>query len=126
MRILATYANSATQTVQYLSDHNAGLFTANSASSQQLTLYPGSTAAGNLGYINIVFRNCNIQQCNNYWNAGSFVVGVAYVIVSLGNTNWAAIGANNASVGAIFTRLELVQVLVQHLFLVQFVRCNDS
>jgi len=29
MRILATYANSATQTVQYLSDHNAGLFTAN-------------------------------------------------------------------------------------------------
>ena len=35
--------------------------------------------------------------------AGSFVVGVAYVIVSLGNTDWPAVGANNPSVGAVFT-----------------------
>ena len=38
MRILATYANSATQTVQSLSDHNGELFTATS----------GPVATGNI------------------------------------------------------------------------------
>lgn len=36
--------------------------------------------------------------------AGSFIVGNHYVITALGNTNWAAIGADpTAAVGAIFT-----------------------
>jgi hypothetical protein len=45
---------------------------------------------------------CEATLSRLAFSAGSFVVGVAYVIVSLGNTNWAAVGANNASVGAIF------------------------
>lgn len=102
MRILATYANSATQTVQYLSDHNAGLFTANSSPIATANIVSAGQPTGNLGYINTAPVIATFNSAITTVTAGSFVVGVAYVIVSLGNTNWAAIGANNASVGAIF------------------------
>jgi hypothetical protein len=102
MRILATYANSTTQTVQYLSDHNAGLFTANSSPIATANIVSDGQPTGNLGYINTAPVIATFNSAVTTVTAGSFVVGVAYVIVSLGNTNWAAIGANNASVGAIF------------------------
>jgi hypothetical protein len=103
MRILATYANSATQTVQYLSDHNAGLFTANSSPIATANIVSDGQPTGNLGYINTAPVIATFNSAVTTVTAGSFVVGVAYVIVSLGNTDWAAVGANNASVGAIFT-----------------------
>jgi hypothetical protein len=103
MRILATYANSATQTVQYLSDHNAGLFTASSSPIATSDIVSAGQPTGNLGYINTAPVIATFNSAVTTVTAGSFVVGVAYVIVSLGNTNWAAIGANNASVGAVFT-----------------------
>jgi hypothetical protein len=55
-----------------------------------------------LGYINTYPVIASFNSSVTTVTAGAFVGGVAYVIVSLGNTNWAAIGANNASVGAIF------------------------
>ena len=103
MRILATYANSTTQTVQYLSDHNAGLFTASSSPIATANIVSAGQPTGNLGYINTAPVIATFNSAVTTVTAGSFVVGVAYVIVSLGNTDWAAVGANNASVGAIFT-----------------------
>jgi hypothetical protein len=103
MSILATYANSATQRVQTLSDHNGGLFTANSSPIATANIVSAGQPTGNLGYINTAPVIATFNSAVTTVTAGSFVVGVAYVIVSLGNTNWAAIGANNASVGAIFT-----------------------
>jgi hypothetical protein len=103
MRILATYANSATQTVQYLSDHNAGLFTANSSPIATSDIVSAGQPTGNLGYINTAPVIATFNSAVTTVTAGSFVVGVAYVIVSLGNTDWAAVGASNASVGSLFT-----------------------
>jgi len=103
MRILATYANSTTQTVQYLSDHNAGLFTASSSPIATANIVSAGQPTGNLGYINTAPVIATFNSAVTTVTAGSFVVGVAYVIVSLGDTDWAAVGANNASVGAIFT-----------------------
>jgi hypothetical protein len=103
MTILATYANEATQNVQYLSDHNGGLFTANSSPVATANIVSDGQPTGNLGYINTAPIIATFNSAITTVTAGSFVVGVAYVIVSLGNTNWAAVGANNASVGAIFT-----------------------
>lgn len=35
-------------------------------------------------------------------NAGSFVIGFTYTILSVGNTNWASIGAQSSTVGVVF------------------------
>jgi hypothetical protein len=106
MTILATYGSEQEpiiQNVQYLSDHNAGLFTANSSPIATANIVSPGQPTGNLGYINTSPIIATFNSSVTTITAGSFVVGVAYVIVSLGNTNWAAVGANNASVGAIFT-----------------------
>ena len=104
MRILATYANAATQTVQSLSDRNSGLFTSTS----------GPVATGNIvlagqptniyGYVNSapVFATFN-SAIPVTVTAGAFVVGTTYTIVSVGNTNFVAIGATSNTVGVIFT-----------------------
>jgi hypothetical protein len=57
MRVLATYANSATQTVQSLSDHNAELFTATS----------GPVATGNIVLANAtpVYVTFNTAEAAN-------------------------------------------------------------
>jgi hypothetical protein len=106
MTILATYGSELEpiiQNVQYLSDHNAGLFTANSSPIATANIVSPGQPTGNLGFINTSPIIATFNSSVTTITAGSFVVGVAYVIVSLGNTNWAAVGANNASVGAIFT-----------------------
>jgi hypothetical protein len=105
MTILATYGDElepTIQNVQYLSDHNAGLFTANSSPIATANIVSPGQPTGNLGYINTYPVIASFNSSVTTITAGSFVVGVAYVIVTLGNTNWAAVGANNASVGAIF------------------------
>jgi len=51
MRVLATYANSATQTVQSLSDHNTWLFTADSGPVATGNIVSPGQPTGNLGYI---------------------------------------------------------------------------
>jgi len=105
MTILATYGDELEpiiQNVQYLSDHNAGLFTANSSPIATANIVSPGQPTGNLGYINTYPVIASFNSSVITVTAGSFVVGVAYVIVSLGNTDWAAVGASNASVGAIF------------------------
>jgi len=52
MRVLATYANSSTQTVQSLSDHNVLLFTADSGPVATGNIVSPGQPTGNLGYIN--------------------------------------------------------------------------
>jgi hypothetical protein len=52
MRVLATYANSSTQTVQSLSDHNTWLFTADSGPVATGNIVSPGQPTGNLGYIN--------------------------------------------------------------------------
>jgi len=71
MRILATYANSATQTVQSLSDHNAELFTATS----------GPVATGN-----IVLANATpVYVTFNTAEAANANPGQPYEIVTIAN-----------------------------------------
>jgi hypothetical protein len=94
MRILATYANSATQTVQSLSDHTGELFTATS----------GPIATGNIVFQNAapIFATFN-SAIPVTVTAGAFVAGTVYTIVSVGNTDFVAIGATSNTVGVIFT-----------------------
>jgi len=71
MRILATYANSATQTVQSLSDHTGELFTATS----------GPIASGN-----IVFQNAApVFATFNTAAAANATGGQPYAIVTIAN-----------------------------------------
>ena len=71
MRILATYANSSTQTVQSLSDHNAELFTATS----------GPVATGN-----IVLANATpVYVTFNTAEAANANPGQPYEIVTIAN-----------------------------------------
>jgi hypothetical protein len=71
MRILATYANSATQTVQSLSDHTGELFTATS----------GPIATGNIVFQNAapIFATFNTAAVANAAN------GQPYAIVTIAN-----------------------------------------
>ena len=71
MRILATYANSATQTVQSLSDHTGELFTATS----------GPVATGNIVFQNAapIFATFNTAAVANAAN------GQPYAIVTIAN-----------------------------------------
>jgi hypothetical protein len=71
MRILATYANSATQTVQSLSDHTGELFTATS----------GPVATGNIVFQNStpVFATFNTAEAANTYG------GQPYEIVTIAN-----------------------------------------
>ena len=69
MRILATYANSTTQTVQSLSDHTGELFTATS----------GPIATGNIVFQNAapIFATFNTAAAANAAN------GQPYAIVTI-------------------------------------------
>jgi hypothetical protein len=71
MRILATYANSATQTVQSLSDHTGELFTATS----------GPIATGNIVLANAtpVYVTFNTAEDANTSNA------MPYNLVTIAN-----------------------------------------
>jgi len=71
MRVLATYANSSTQTVQSLSDHNAELFTATS----------GPVATGNIVLANAtpVYVTFNTAEAANTYG------GQPYEIVTIAN-----------------------------------------
>jgi len=104
MRILATYANSATQTVQSLSDRNSGLFTSTSGPIATGNIVLAGQPTNIYGYINSapVFATFN-SAIPVTVTAGAFVVGTTYTIVSVGNTNFVAIGATSNTVGVIFT-----------------------
>ena len=104
MRILATYANSATQTVQSLSDRNSGLFTSTSGPIATGNIVLAGQPTNIYGYINSapVFATFN-SAIPVTVTAGAFVVGTTYTIVTVGNTNFVAIGATSNTVGVIFT-----------------------
>ena len=104
MRILATYANSVTQTVQSLSDRNSGLFTADSGPVATGNIVLAGQPTGVYGFVNSapVFATFN-SAIPVIVTAGDFVVGTVYTIVSIGNTNFVSIGATSTTVGVIFT-----------------------
>jgi hypothetical protein len=60
MRVLATYANSATQTVQSLSDHNAELFTATSG-----PIATGNIVLANATPVNVTFNTAAAANADN-------------------------------------------------------------
>ena len=104
MRILATYANSTTQTVQSLSDRNSGLFTSTSGPIATGNIVLAGQPTNIYGYINSapVFATFN-SAIPVTVTAGAFVVGTTYTIVTVGNTDFVAIGATSNTVGVIFT-----------------------
>ncbi len=61
-----------------------------------IEMYTNSTEQNQSGYYPKVFN----QKANN---AGSFVVGRAYTITSVGTTDFTAIGASENTVGTVFT-----------------------
>ena len=134
MTITGTYANTATVKLSAAVDHKGRTFPAavsvgSLSVGTDYTIYSTGTtdwstvgAASNLTGVSFtatatgsgtgtaVLSNVNTAIIATFntaittVTAGSFVVGNTYVIVSLGNTNWQAIGAPaGAAVGAIFT-----------------------
>lgn len=71
MRVLATYANSATQTVQSLSDHTAELFTATSG-----PVATGNIVLANATPVNVTFNTAAAANASN---------GQPYPIVTIAN-----------------------------------------
>lgn len=71
MRVLATYANSATQTVQSLSDHNAELFTATSG-----PVATGNIVLANATPVNVTFNTAAAANADN---------GQPYPLVTIAN-----------------------------------------
>jgi hypothetical protein len=60
MRVLATYANSSTQAVQSLSDHNAELFTATSG-----PIATGNIVLANATPVNVTFNTAAAANADN-------------------------------------------------------------
>lgn len=104
MTITATYANSSTAKIQTLTDYHAGLFTSGSSPDALANIVSAGQPTGDLGYINTspVYTTFNSAVTTVAPNA--LVAGITYVITTLGNTNWAAVGAPNGyAVGTVFT-----------------------
>jgi len=76
MRVLATYANSSTQTVQSLSDHNTWLFTADSGPVATGNIVSPGQPTGNLGYINAApaYATFNSAETANTANAQPYPI----------------------------------------------------
>jgi hypothetical protein len=104
MRILATYANSTTQTVQSLSDHTVELFTSTSGPVATGNIVAPGQPTGNLGFINSAPAFATFNSAITTVAPSAFVAGTTYVIATLGNTNWTAVGAPGGyAVGTVFT-----------------------
>ena len=104
MRILATYANSTTQTVQSLSDHTVELFTSTSGPVATGNIVAPGQPTGNLGFINSAPAFATFNSAITTVAPNALVAGTTYVIATLGNTDWAAVGAPGGyAVGTVFT-----------------------
>ena len=104
MRILATYANSTTQTVQSLSDHTVELFTSTSGPVATGNIVAPGQPTGNLGFINSAPAFATFNSAITTVAPSALVAGTTYVIATLGNTNWTAVGAPGGyAVGTVFT-----------------------
>jgi len=133
MNILGTYANSATKYVSSVNDYNSEVFPATvnanalsagtvytiystgttdftlvgAASSMTGVTFTATTTGSGTG--TAILSNANPDIISTFNSAittvapASFVVNTTYVIVSLGNTDWAAVGASYAAVGTMFT-----------------------
>ena len=133
MSILGTYANSATKYLTSVNDYNSEVFPAQVAAGSLsagtvYTIYSAGTTDWTLvgamasmtgitftatttgsGTGTAVLSTVNPDIIATFNTAittvapASFVVNTTYVIVSLGNTDWAAVGAAYAAVGTMFT-----------------------
>ena len=104
MSIIATYANSSTVRVQSLSDHTGELFTSTSGPIATGNIVSAGQPTGNLGYVNSTPVFTTFNSAITTVAAGSLVAGTTYVIASVGNTDWTAVGAPAGyAVGTIFT-----------------------
>jgi len=133
MNLLGTYANSATKYLTSVNDYNSEVFPAQVAAGSLsantvYTIYSAGTTDWTLvgamasmtgitftatttgsGTGTAVLSTVNPDIIATFNTAittvapASFVVNTTYVIVSLGNTDWAAVGAAYAAVGTMFT-----------------------